>query len=64
MAVATLVSGPVARSSSAPPSAIYRTAIEERLRALEAARARGEIPAGPMPDANAVAPAATVTNAQ
>lgn len=60
--------------ASAPPSATYRTAIEERLRALEAARARGEIPAGPMPaapadgnsaapaDANSVAPA--VQNSQ
>jgi cytochrome c-type biogenesis protein CcmH/NrfG len=47
--------------ASAPPSATYRQAIEERLQALEAARARGEIPAGPMPAApaegNSTAPA-------
>lgn len=47
--------------ASAPPSATYRAAIEERLRALDEARQRGEIPAGPMPaapaDANAAAPA-------
>lgn len=44
--------------ASAPPSATYRAAIEERLRALEAARARGEIPSGPMPAAPAAANAA------
>ena len=58
--------------ASAPPSATYRAAIEERLRALEAARARGEIPAGPMPapspppEGNAAAPATAspVANSQ
>jgi cytochrome c-type biogenesis protein CcmH/NrfG len=54
--------------ASAPPSATYRAAIEERLRALEQARARGEIPAGPMPEApaeaNAAAPTVSPANAQ
>jgi len=56
--------------ANAPPSATYRTAIEERLRALDEARARGEIPAGAVPqppspsaDANVAAPA-PVANAQ
>lgn len=50
--------------ASAPPSATYRQAIEERLRALDEARARGEIPAGPPApppppaDTNAAAPGA------
>lgn len=53
--------------ASAPPSATYRQAIEDRLRALEEARARGEIPSGPMPEANAMtpaAPSAPATNTQ
>lgn len=36
--------------ASAPPSATYRATIEERLRAIDEARARGEIP-GPAPAA-------------
>ena len=50
--------------ASAPPSATYRQAIEERLRALDAARASGQIPAGPPAptpppaDTNAAAPGA------
>ena len=54
--------------ASAPPSATYRAAIEERLRALDAARASGQIPAGPQApvpaDANAAAPAGPVANTQ
>ena len=52
--------------ASAPPSATYRAAIEERLRALDAARASGQIPAAtpqtPPAGANSAAP--VVQNSQ
>jgi cytochrome c-type biogenesis protein CcmH len=45
--------------ASAPASATYRATIEERLRAIDEARARGEIPAGPP-----AGPVGPTTNAQ
>ena len=46
--------------ASAPPSATYRATIEERLRAIDEARARGEIPVG----APALAPPQAPANSQ
>ena len=49
--------------ASAPPSATYRATIEERLRAIDEARARGEIP-GPAPAAPSAPAPGPQTNAQ
>lgn len=55
--------------ASAPPSATYRAAIEERLRALDEARASGQIPRGaapqaPAPPADTNAAALAIQNGQ
>lgn len=42
--------------ASAPPSATYRATIEERLRAIDEARARGEIPGAAPPPPSAPTP--------
>ena len=49
--------------ASAPPSATYRATIEERLRAIDEARTRGEIP-GPAPAAPSAPAPSPQTNAQ